>query len=288
VSGPELARPETLTELVALRAAHPDRTLVAGGTDVMVGVNFGRLRPTGVIDVGRVAELRSHEVVDGVLRIGAGVTFGRIEASLAEVVPALATAARGVGSPQIRAAATIGGNLGTASPAGDAHPALIALDASIELASVDGTRIVPADGYFLGPGRSVRTEREVVTAVRIPVGDGMRQEFAKIGTRNAMVIAVAAVAVVVDLQRRRIGVGLGSVGPTPIRATSAEALLADALWPGGGALMPPTAEVIAAFAEEARRSARPIDDVRGTAAYRAHAVQVMARRCATWCLEEVR
>lgn len=278
------ARPASLAELLDLRAANPDALLLAGGTDVMVGVNFGRLRPDAVIDLGDVAELRAWKMAGDVLRIGAGVTFARIETELASLVPGLARAARGVGSPQIRATATLGGNLGTASPAGDAHPALIALDATVELASSAGVRTLPVHTFFTGPGRSVLAADEVVSAVTIPVRAGSRQEFAKIGTRNAMVIAVASLGVVVDPAVRRVGVGLGSVGPTPIRATSAEELLTAALWPAGE-YEPPSAELVEEFAAEVRRCATPIDDVRGTAAYRAHTVAVMARRCLTWCLE---
>jgi CO/xanthine dehydrogenase FAD-binding subunit len=252
----------------------------------MVGVNFGRLRPAGVIDVGGVAELRHCSVDDDVVRIGAAVTFGRIEAELPDVLPGLVRAARGVGSPQIRATATLGGNLGTASPAGDAHPALIALNACVEVASLQGTREIPAHEFFVGPGRNVLGETEVITAVSVPSTVGSRQEFSKIGTRNAMVIAVASLGLVIDPERRRVGVGLGSVGPTPIRAAAAEEFLVTQLWPTPDAEQVPLAPAgRREFAAEVRRCARPIDDVRGTAAYRAHTIEVMARRCLGWCLD---
>lgn len=283
---PGYVRPATLAELLELRAQHPDRMLLAGGTDVMVAVNFGRLRPAGVIDVGGVAELRRCTIDDDLVRIGAAVTFGRIEAELPDVLPGLVRAARGVGSPQIRAAATLGGNLGTASPAGDAHPALIALDARVEVASTQGTREIPAHEFFVGPGRSLLADTEVITAVTVPRAARSRQEFAKIGTRNAMVIAVASLGLVIDPERRRVGVGLGSVGPTPIRATAAEEFLAARLWPEPDAEQAPLPpEVRRDFAAEVRRCAHPIDDVRGTAAYRAHTIEVMARRCLGWCLD---
>ena len=281
-------RPADLAELVQLRRDHPDWLIVAGGTDVMIGVNFGRLRPAGVLDVSAVAELKDHHVEGDSLRLGAGVTFQTIESELAPLVPGLAIAARGVGSPQIRATATLGGNLGTASPAGDSHPMLIALGATIELASVRATRLVAAHEFFTGPGRSVLAADEVIVAVRIPRCPTSRQQFSKIGARNAMVIAIAALGLVVDPGERRVGVGLGSVGPTPIRASSAERFLAHELWPDGhdGPLSRPSPTVLAAFAEEVCRSARPIDDLRAPASYRSHTLAVMARRCLTRCLED--
>jgi CO/xanthine dehydrogenase FAD-binding subunit len=281
-------RPSGLAELLQLRRDHPDWLLLAGGTDVMVGVNFGRLRPEGVIDVGAVAELNGCTTEGDSLRLGAGVTFRTIEKELASLVPGLAIAARGVGSPQIRATATLGGNLGTASPAGDSHPILIALDATVELASLRCTRFVPAHEFFTGPGRSVLADDEVIAAVRLPRSLGSRQQFSKIGARNAMVIAIAALGLVVDAKARRVGVGLGSVGPTPIRASSAEELLTQELWPDGddGPLRRPSAAVLTAFADEVRRSARPIDDLRAPASYRSQTVAVMARRCLARCLED--
>jgi CO/xanthine dehydrogenase FAD-binding subunit len=285
-------RPTDLDQLVRARADHPGWLIVAGGTDVMVPINFGRLRPPGVIDVTRVTGLDAVERREGGIRLGAGVTFARIEKDLAGVLPGLAVAARAVASPQIRAVATIGGNLGTGSPAGDAHPFLLAADATVELRSVRGTREVPCVGFYVGPGRTDLAEDEVIAAVHVPLSGDMSQQFAKIGTRNAMVIAVASLGLVIDWSARRAGVGLGSVGPTPLRAAEAEHYLSEALWGAStaadrdsraGVL---TQGEIDEFARLVAEATRPIDDVRGTADYRRHTVKLMAQRCLGWALQE--
>jgi CO/xanthine dehydrogenase FAD-binding subunit len=208
---------------------------------------------------------------------------------LAELLPALAEAARTVGSPQIRNRGTVGGNLGTASPAGDAHPPLLASDALVELASTSGSRRVPVREFFTGPKRSAIRPDELIAAFLVEPAQGP-QQFAKVGTRNAMVIAVCSFAVALDAGRRRVGTGIGSAGPTPIRATEAEEFIQgvledENLWDrrtrvGEGALTK--------FGELVAMAARPIDDVRGTAAYRRHALAVLARRCFTWAWDEFR
>ena len=279
-------RPRSLEELVHARAEHPDWLIVAGGTDVMVPINFGRLRPPGLIDVTRVAGLDAVEASAGGVRIGAGVTFSRIEKDLSGRLPGLSTAARAVASPQIRAVATIGGNLGTASPAGDAHPFLLAADARLELLSTRGAREVPCAEFFTGPGRSVLREDEVIVAVHVPIAGDTSQQFAKIGPRNAMVIAVASVALVIDWTTRRVGVGLGSVAPTPVRADAAERYLHEVLWGSGADGAQMGQRDVQEFADRVAGAARPIDDVRGTAEYRRHTVRLMARRCLTWALQD--
>jgi CO/xanthine dehydrogenase FAD-binding subunit len=280
------ARPTTLEELVRERAAHPDWLIVAGGTDVMVPINFGSSRPAGLIDVSRVSELDHVETAAGGLRLGAGVTFARIERELAGDLPGLAVAARAVASPQIRAVATIGGNLGTASPAGDAHPVLLAAGSSVEITSARGSRSVPYAEFFLGPGRSVLAADEVIVSVSVPRSAHVSQQFAKIGPRNAMVIAVASLGLVIDWADQRVGVGLGSVGPTPLRAPAAEELLRQVLFAGTEGGTPVPRREVDEFARLVAGAARPIDDVRGTAAYRRHTVGLMARRCLTWALHE--
>ena len=284
--------PTSLGELVTLRAEKPDWLIVAGGTDVMVPINFGRLRPEGIIDVSRVKELLDHSLESGMLRIGAGVSFSRIQSQLSNVVPGFAIAARGVASPQIRAVATIGGNLGTGSPAGDAHPFLIAADTTVEMVSIRGTRTVPVSDFFLSPGKTVLEDDEVISTISMPVSNRMSQQFSKIGARNAMVISIASVGLVIDWERARVGIGLGSVGPTPIRAVDAEYYLESLLWSddslegGHSALDKLTSEQIAEFVELVQQAATPIDDLRGPASYRRHTVGVMARRCLAWCLDE--
>jgi CO/xanthine dehydrogenase FAD-binding subunit len=228
--------PTTLAEVLTLLQEVPTAQVLAGGTDFMVEVNFGHRRPVDVLSLAKVDELREWSTsTDGAsIRIGATVTFAEIlRSSIAEKVPALADAARTVGSPQIRNAATLGGNLGTCSPAGDSLPVLAALGAHIELRSVEGTRSVTLGEYMAGPKRSCREPGELITAVLVPIIDGW-QGFAKVGTRNAMVIALANAAVVVDRSAAEVRVGLGSVGPVIIRPTAAERYATERFdWDGG-------------------------------------------------------
>lgn len=282
------ARPTTIAALVAIRARSPQWQVIAGGTDLMVEANFGRCRPEGLIDVTGVEDLSRISVSASGVRIGAAVTFEALEFSREPRLAGLALAARAVASPQIRSTATIGGNLGTASPAGDAHPVLVAADAVVELASVHGRRRVAYRDFFLGPGRSVLRPDEVIVGIELPLSDATSQQFSKIGTRNAMVISVAAVGVVIDWNRKTVGVGLGSVGPTPICAVNAQDQLASVLWPRGEGSAPPALSrtQIDEFAELTAAAATPIDDVRGTASYRRHVVQTMARRTVTWIVAD--
>jgi CO/xanthine dehydrogenase FAD-binding subunit len=263
------------------RPAPPD--LLAGGTDFMVEVNFGRRRPSGVVALGGVAELRSSSIHAGgagepdVLRLGATTTYSDLLApALAERVPILAQAARTVGSPQIRNAGTVGGNIATASPAGDLLPPLLALEAEVEVVGPAGERTVPLEALLLGPKRTGLAPSEVVRAVRVRLGES-GQEFLKVGTRNAMVIAVASVAVVVDREARRVRIALGSVGPTPLRASSAEAL-AEARLDFGERRFEGGEGTIEEVAEAAAGAASPIDDHRSSAAYRRQAVRVGVAR----------
>ena len=263
----------------ALRALDddPQATVLAGGTDLMVELNSGHRRVSSVIAVSRIPELRSwsHDPVAGLLHIGAGITYDEIASEpLAVWVPALAQAARTVGSPQIRHAATIGGNLGTCSPAGDGLPVLAALDATVHLASLSGTRSVPFAEFMVGPKRTVRQAGDLITGVTVPVVRGW-QGYTKVGVRNAMVIAVASAALVVDTDNRTIRVALGSVGPTIVRCPQAEAFAAEHVDFAEGAVC---ASDVEQFANLVREASRPIDDHRSTAAYRRHAVGVLTGR----------
>lgn len=270
-----------------MKAAHPDAVAIAGGTDVMVELNLDRRRPDAVLDLTRIQELGEWSVDGPALRVGAGVTYARLIAELGERLPGLATASRTVGSPQIRNRGTVGGNLGTASPAGDAHPALLAQDAVVELASTRGVRQVPAREFFLGPKRSVAAADELIAAFHVRPAAGP-QQFAKVGTRNAMVIAVCSFSLALDPAGHRVGTGIGSAGPTPLRAVEAERFLAGVLDEERGweSPRPLGAAILDRFAALAGAATKPIDDVRGTAAYRRHAVSVLARRCLAWAWEE--
>ena len=272
----EFLQPSKWREALEMRAAHPDATALWGGTDVMVEMNFARKRPEALLDLTRVDELSRWSAEDGWLRIGAGVSYTRVIAELGEALPGLAMASRTVGSPQIRNRGTIGGNVGSSSPAGDALPPLYASRADIELTSVRGTRRVPVEEFITGPKRNVLAEDELIAAVWMPAASGP-QQFAKVGTRNAMVIAVCSFAL--DVSDERVGTCIGSAGPTPIRAREAEAF-AQTL---GDELQAGEAEQ---FGQLVAAAASPIDDVRGTAVYRRHALSVLAKRTLTWAWKE--
>jgi len=253
-----------------------DVTLLAGGTDLLVDINFGRKRPERVLAIHRVHEL-DHVEINGHVRLGAAVTYTRMLQEDPGSI-ALREAARTVGSPQIRNAGTLGGNLGTSSPAGDTLPVLAALDATVVLRSTSGERRVPFTEFMTGPKKNVRRSDELIVSAEWDDA-GPSQTFMKVGTRNAMVIAVAGLALVVDRERKRVGIGLGSCGPTILRAPEAErfatGLFDERGWEHALEL---TDAQCAEFGRLVASAARPIDDVRGTAAYRRHVLGVMAGR----------
>ena len=269
--------PTDLEGVLRALDAEPESQLLAGGTDFMVEVNFGHRRPPSVISLRNVRSLRERRRSPTHLVLGAGVTYADLAADdVARDHPALTAAARTVGSPQIRNAGTLGGNVGTGSPAGDTLPVLAALDATIELTDTRGAqRSLSWEAFFVGPKRTARRPDEVITSVALPLLDG-RQDYLKVGTRNAMVISVAGLALVVDATGRTVRCALGSVGPVPLRARAAEAWVRDQIdWDALRVDDPRTYET---FADMVADAARPIDDHRSTAAYRRHAVRVMASR----------
>jgi CO/xanthine dehydrogenase FAD-binding subunit len=216
-------------------------------------------------------------------RLGAGVPYTRIIAELGDRLPGLAMASRTVGSPQIRNRGTVGGNLGASSPAGDTHPVLLATDAVVEVASVRGSRQVPIGEFYRGVKRNALEPDELIVAVHLADGGGP-QQFSKVGTRNAMVIAVCSFGLALHPGQQRVGAGIGSAGPTPIKAVAAERFAAEELsWDSP---KPLTDSVARRFGELVAEAATPIDDVRGTAAYRRHALAVLARRTLTWAWKD--
>lgn len=281
----EFLRPTSWADAMAIKSERPSAVPIAGGTDLMVELNFDRRRPDAVLDLARIPELAEWAPQDGWLRVGAGVTYTRLIAELADRLPGLAMASRTVGSPQIRNRGTVGGNLGTASPAGDALPPLLAAGAEVEIASVAGSRRLPVGAFWLGPKRTALGPDELIAAVWVRPAAGPEQ-FAKVGTRNAMVIAVASFALALDPSRCRVGTGIGSAGPVPLPASEAERFLEGALDWGRGADL--AAGVARRFGELVARAARPIDDVRGTADYRRHALAVIAGRTLSWAWNEYR
>jgi len=253
----DVLTPSSLPEALRLKAERPDAVPIQGGTDVMVDLNFDRARPAALLNLNEVEELRGWSRENGTVWLGSGLTYTEaMERPLAEALPALAEAARTVGGPQIRNRGTIGGNLGTSSPAGDALPPLLVCDAEVKVANSRGERVVPLHEFVVGPKRNVLAEDELILGVSVDVSES-RQTFMKVGPRNAMVIAVVSLAVRVDGENLRAA--FGSAGPVP---TLVRAELADA----------------DSFPQRVAEAASPIDDVRGTAAYRRHALRVLAGR----------
>lgn len=281
--------PRTLDEALAMKAEHPEAAPIAGGTDLMVELNFDRRRPERLMDISRLPELTAWRREDGWMFLGAGVTYARIVQELAVFRP-LVEASRTVGSPQIRNRATVGGNLGTASPAGDALPVLAAYDADVALVSAAGTRMVPWAAFLVAPKRNAMGPDELILGVRWRITSGSGS-FSKVGPRTAMVIAVASLCLVIDEARREVRVALGSVGPTILRARDAEARLSRALAAAGAwddVAAPLPARGVEEFQAGVAAAARPIDDVRATVAYRRHVCGVLARRALSWALEDRR
>ncbi|RKS71676.1 CO/xanthine dehydrogenase FAD-binding subunit [Actinomadura pelletieri DSM 43383] len=282
----DFLRPATWQDALAIKAERPDALPVQGGTDIMVEINFDRRRPAALLDLTGVHALTDWDPAGGRLRVGAGVPYARLITELGRSLPGLAQASRTVGSPQIRNRGTVGGNLGAASPAGDAHPPLLAGDAVVEAESAArGVRMIPVAEFFTGVKRNALAPDELIRAFWAAPASGP-QYFSKIGTRNAMVIAVCSFAVALRPEDRRVGTGLGSAAPTPRRASAAEAFIAHELdWDGRGPLPDAAAR---RFGELVAEAASPIDDVRGTGDYRRRALSVMARRTLTWAWNDHR
>ena len=261
----DVLSPRSLEEALRLKAEHPDAVPIQGGTDVMVAVNFDRLRPGHFLNLNDVPELRGWSRENGTLRLGAGLTYTEALAEpIASELAALAEASRTVGSPQIRNRGTIGGNLGTASPAGDALPPLLVEDAELELASVRGTRRVPLAEFLVGPKKNALADDELIVTILVSPSGG-RQTFMKVGPRNAMVIAVCSLALVADSERGELRAAYGSSGPVVALVTAPLAEIGD-------------------FPDRVAAAASPIDDVRGTAVYRRHALRVLTARALERCL----
>ena len=285
----EFLQPTTWREALEMKAARPHARPISGGTDLMVELNFARGRPEAVLDLTRLPELTEWSRENGTLRVGAGVTYARTIEELGEKLPGLAMASRTVGSSQIRNRGTVGGNLGTASPAGDGLPPLYASDTEVEVASTSGTRRIPVAEFITGPKRNCLEAEELISAFHIPEADGP-QQYAKIGTRNAMVIAVCALGLALHPKKKKVGACIGSAGPTPIQADEAGSFIEGVieeggLWESRGEL---DEAALKRFGELVSNAARPIDDVRGTADYRSHAVGVLARRTLKWAWDEYR
>jgi len=262
--------------LAALRAT-PEARLLQGGTDTMVEINFNHVKPTTMVSLRDIEALRTIRLdTPGIMAIGSGVPYSVIEGEpVLTAIPALAQAARTVGSPQIRAAGSLGGNLGTCSPAGDTLPVMFALDAMIHLNTLDSTRVVSIHDFMTGVKRSVRQHDEIITAIDFPIIRGW-QGYSKVGVRNAMVISVASACLVADHENANVRIALGSVGPTIIRCREAEAWLTSSQDLSAGQSI--SLDVANEFGRRAAAESSPIDDHRSTAEYRRHAISVLASR----------
>ena len=265
-------RPTTLSEAVEARAERPELWPVAGGTDLMVEVNFGRTELAGVLDLTAVAELKGIDRDDRWIRIGAAHPMADIADRLADVT-AVAGAVVTVGSPQIRSRATLGGNMATASPAGDSLPALLVHDAEVEVASATGSRRTSLDDLLVSPGQTTLADEELIVSVHLP-RTAWRSRFAKVGTRNAMVIATCSVAVAVNTETGAGRVAAGAVAPTARRLPRAEAVLEQL----ARAEAAPRRAALDDLEDAVRADIAPIDDHRSTAAYRSHATATLVRR----------
>jgi CO/xanthine dehydrogenase FAD-binding subunit len=261
----DVLTPRTLDEALRLRAELPDAVPIQGGTDVMVELNFDRARPAVLLNLNEVSELRGWSRENGNLLLGSGLTYTEaMEAPLADTLPALAEASRTVGGPQIRNRGTIGGNLGTSSPAGDALPPLLVAGSELVLRSATGERTLPLTEFLVGPKRNALEPEELIVGVRVRA-TSPRQTFMKVGPRNAMVIAVVSLALAVDEERDELRASFGSAGPVP------------------GLVIAPLHERDG-LPERVAAAASPIDDVRGTATYRRHALRVLTQRALERCL----
>jgi len=254
----DVLTPRTLDEALRLKAEVPGAVPIQGGTDVMVELNFDRARPAALLNLNEVAELRGWSRSDGRITLGAGLTYTE---AMETPLQALAEASRTVGGPQIRTRGTIGGNLGTSSPAGDALPPLLVADAQVRMASVRGERTSSLQEFVVGVKRNALADDELIVDVTVDAEPAL-ETFMKVGPRNAMVISVVSLALRADGE---LTASFGSAGPVP------------------GVVRAPLDDADS-FPEQVAAAATPIDDVRGTAAYRRHALRVLTKRALDRCL----
>ncbi|HEY1485455.1 MAG TPA: FAD binding domain-containing protein [Micromonosporaceae bacterium] len=263
------------------RTSHPEATPIAGGTDVMVALNRDHVRPPALLDLSRVAGVASTRDEAGSICLGAGTTYTDLTDLHAATLPGFAMVARGVGSRQVRNRGTIGGSLGTASPAGDLHPMMLAAEADIEARSVRGRRWIPARQFYVESesGPTALLPDELIAGVRVPTPSGP-QRFLRIGHRQGLVKSVCSVAVALDVRHKRVRVGVGAVGPRPCRGFAAEEFLATEItasaWDAGDPLHD---DLVHDFTDLVASAVDARTDLRATARYRRHALTVLARRC---------
>ncbi len=278
--------PTSLQETVEILAQYGDQAkLLAGGTDLIIMMRRGRIRPEHIVGLSNVPGL-DHLQMNGDCTIGALATHRSIEKwwALKGAILALVEGAQVVGGHQVRNIATIGGNLCNASPAADTPPPLLCFDARVHLSGPNGTRVVPLDEFFTGPGQTLRDPAEVLTEIVMPPPPPHTgSAFLKAGRRRAMEISIVNVAARITLEDdgktcQDARIALGAVAPTPIRARAAEEFLRGKYL---------EASVISEAGRRAVAESRPISDVRASADYRRRLVEIMVERAIGKCLERV-
>jgi len=271
----EVHRPGSLQEaLEILEKYGEDVRPIAGGTDLVLAVRSGALKVGHIMDITRIPELRTLDLDGDTLIVGAAVTISELlELEVVrERLPALWEAMYWLGSPQIRNVATLVGNICNASPAADTAPPLMIYDARVRILGPGGKRVIPIEEFFVHVKKTVLEPGEMVGFVEIPIKEGFRSRFRKIGKRRAEVLSIVNAAVGFFFGNGRmegVRIALGSVAPTPIRARTAEAVLEG---------KEPSMELVEEAASRAREETRPISDVRASAEYRREMTFVLVRR----------
>lgn len=267
-------RPRSLDDALRWRRDHPDYLVVAGCTDVMVGAR-DREPPPGMLDLFGLAPLCGVAISDSDIRIGAATTYAEIlrADAVRRSLPCLWSCVNEIGAVQIQARGTIGGNIATSSPVGDTLPALLAIDATIHLASATGERTIPYRDFCTGYRQTVLADDELIVAIQIPLpAPATQQYWRKVGTRRAQAISKVSVAAVATLRGGTIAscrLAMGAVADRPIRVTPVENLLTGTA---------PTAALADAADKLVQETIQPIDDVRSSAAYRRMVAGRLTRR----------
>ena len=271
----EVHRPGSLQEaLEILEKYGEDVRPIAGGTDLVLAVRSGALKVGHIMDITRIPELRTLDLDGDTLIVGAAVTISELlELEVVkERLPALWEAMYWLGSPQIRNVATLVGNICNASPAADTAPPLMIYDARVRILGPGRKRVIPIEEFFVHVKKTVLEPGEMVGFVEIPIKEGFRSCFRKIGKRRAEVLSIVNAAVGFFFRNggmEGVRIALGSVAPTPIRARTAEAVLEGKV---------PSMELVEEAASRAREETRPISDVRASAEYRREMSFVLVRR----------
>ena len=271
----EYVVPQSVGEAVEALSESPEARVIAGGTDLMVGMREGHVRPTRLVDITRIQELSGISTQNGSLRIGAATKIDEIlhHPTVRSEYPALVDAGQLLGGWQIQNMATLAGNLCNASPAAEMSGPLLVLDAEVEVMGPSGERRIPLDEFWTGPGKTVLEPAEILTTIVIPGKvSGRLSAYQRVDIRHSVDIALVSSAVGVELSEGKVQlarIALGAVAPTVIRVTEAEAYLQ------GRTL---SEEVLDKVEDLAEAAAVPISDVRASAEYRSAMAGVLARR----------